>query len=143
MKIILSLLLLTMPAFAQQSPRYGVPYNCDEMCNLTDKKIERWAKQQPKRYRDEFKFQMIRLRSFPAWLDSIHDDVMAEFKACGLNPDLSPINVHVETAPFQVQGYPANSQFSGTVNQAGQMRIVYWHVASFGPQNAVDLYRWE
>jgi len=127
----------------EYSPKHAIAYAC-AYCDLTNKKINRWAARQPEQYQSEFRFQMIRLRSFGEWLDQIKDEADAEFSKCWTVAGIRPEGVRVEDAPFTVPGYPSDQRFSGTTDRSGRIRVVYWNVASFGgTQNAIDLFRWE
>lgn len=144
--------LMALIANAQQSPIRHITYS--DPGDFTDKS-QRWigkktAKQEKKfspAIAADFAFQMQRLHSFSAWLDSIYDEVKTEFSVCRDVSKIDPTRFHVQilAKPFPVAGYPADLRAAGTVSLDGYfIRVVYWNKASWGGlQNAVDLYRWE
>jgi hypothetical protein len=87
------------------------------------------------------------LQAFPQWLDSIWDEVTAEFGKCYDVSRLSPgmIHVSIEDAPFAVLDLNGQVDFySGTTDYNGNIRVVYWNWrGDIGGQHAVDLARGE
>jgi hypothetical protein len=139
--IVLAVLLLaiTSPAQGLFSRKYDILINCPPpYCDMADKKINRWAREQPEQWRDTFKFEMVRNRNFPDWVDKAYEDSYAEFAACHDMRNISPSGFDVRVMPgdFYLDGYG----WAAGVEDNGHIRIAYWHVRSdIGPQTAIAL----